>query len=141
MSTSPADFNAQIVEEFRANEGRVGGMFEGMPLLLLHHTGAKSGQQYVNPLAYATDAGRYVIFASKGGAPTHPAWYHNLMANPDTKIELGTDVIDVHASEAEGAERERLFRAQAERVPQFAEYEQKTDRVIPVMVLTPTMAG
>jgi deazaflavin-dependent oxidoreductase (nitroreductase family) len=138
MSTSPTDFNAKIIDEFRANEGRVGGMFAGMPLLLLHHTGAKSGRQYVNPVTYADDDGRYVIFASKAGAPSHPAWYHNLKAHPDVQIELGTQTLDVHVSEAQGTERERLFRAQAERVPQFAEYEQKAaGRLIPVMILTP----
>jgi deazaflavin-dependent oxidoreductase (nitroreductase family) len=141
MSTSPADFNAQIIEEFHANEGRVGGMFEGKPLLLLHHTGAKSGQSRVNPLAYLDYDGRYVIFASKAGAPTHPSWYYNLEAHPNVTIEVGTDTIDVVASEATGDERERLYRTQAERIPQFAEYEQKTERVIPVIVLTPTTTG
>jgi len=138
MSTSPADFNAQIIEEFRANEGRVGGMFEDMPLLLLHHTGAKSGRSRINPLAYQGDDGRYVIFASKAGAPTHPDWYHNLIAHPNVSIEVGTDTIDAIASEASGEERERLYRTQAERIPQFAEYERKAGRVIPVIVLTPT---
>jgi deazaflavin-dependent oxidoreductase (nitroreductase family) len=138
MSTSPADFNAQIIKEFRANQGRVGGPFEGSTLLLLYHTGAKSGTSRVNPLAYMADDGRYVVFASKGGAPTNPDWYHNLKAHPETRIEVGTDTIDVVASEATGEERERLFRAQAERSPQFAAYEQKTARVIPVIVLTPT---
>jgi deazaflavin-dependent oxidoreductase (nitroreductase family) len=141
MSTSPADFNANIIDEFHANEGRVGGMFEGVPLLLLHHTGAKSGKSRINPLAYQADNGRYVIFASKGGAPTNPDWYHNLKAQPDVTIEVGRDTIDVIASEASGEERERLFRTQAERVPQFGEYEQKTDRVIPVIVLTPREGG
>jgi deazaflavin-dependent oxidoreductase (nitroreductase family) len=138
MSTSPVDFNAQIIDEFHANQGRVGGMFEGMPLLLLHHTGAKSGQSRINPLAYQGDDGRYVIFASKAGALTNPDWYHNLKAQPNVKIEVGTDTIDVLASEATGAERERLFRTQAERVPQFAEYEKTAgERIIPVIVLTP----
>jgi deazaflavin-dependent oxidoreductase (nitroreductase family) len=141
MSTSPADFNAKIIEEFRANEGRVGDMFEGVPLLLLHHTGAKSGTNRVNPLAYQADNGRYVIFASKGGAPTNPDWYHNLKAQPNVTIEVGTDTIDVLASEAAGEERERLFQTQVERVPQFGEYEQNTDRVIPVIVLTPRNVG
>jgi deazaflavin-dependent oxidoreductase (nitroreductase family) len=140
MSTSPAEFNAQIIDEFRANEGRVGGMFEGVPLLLLHHTGAKSGQSRINPLAYQSDGGRYVVFASKGGAPSNPAWYHNLVAHPNTTIEVGTDMVDVVASQATGQERDRLYRAQAERVPQFAEYEQQTDRVIPVIVLTPAQS-
>ena len=138
MSTSHGDFNEQIIEEFRANEGRVGGRFEGNPLLLLHHTGAKSGKSRINPLAYLSDGGRYVVFASKGGAPTHPDWYHNLKAHPNTTIEVGTDTVDVVASEATGEERERIFRIQAERVPQFAEYQKQTKRLIPVMVLTPT---
>jgi deazaflavin-dependent oxidoreductase (nitroreductase family) len=137
MSTSPADFNAKIIDEFRANKGRVGGMFEGMPLLLLHHTGAKSGKSRINPLAYQSDNGRYVVFASKAGAPTNPDWYHNLKANPNVTIEVGTDTIDVLASEATGKERDRIFRTQAEQVPQFAEYEKRAGRVIPVMVLTP----
>jgi deazaflavin-dependent oxidoreductase (nitroreductase family) len=137
MSTSPADFNDQIIAEFRANEGRVGGRFEGSPLLLLHHTGAKSGKSRVNPLAYLSDGGRYVVFASKGGAPTNPDWYHNLRAHPDTTIEVGTDTIDVVASEATGEDRERLFQIQAERVPPFAEYQKQIERAIPVIVLTP----
>jgi deazaflavin-dependent oxidoreductase (nitroreductase family) len=137
MATSPADFNANIIEEFRANAGQVSGMFEGMPVLLLHHTGAKSGKSRVNPLVYQGDDGRYVVFASKGGAPTHPAWYHNLKAHPDARIEVGSDTIDVTCSEATGEERARLYRTQAERLPQFGEYEQRTERVIPVIVLTP----
>ena len=142
MSTSPQDFNAKVIDEFHAHEGGVGGGFEGMPLLLLHHTGAKSGQSRINPLAYQDDKGRYVIFASKAGAPTNPDWYYNLKANPNVKIEVGTDTLDAVASEATGAERERLFDTQKAHVPQFAEYEQKTGgRVIPVMVLTPVAAG
>jgi len=142
MSSSPADFNATIIEEFRANEGRVGGNFEGLPLLLLHHVGARSGASYVNPLAYQADGGRYVVFASKAGAPTNPAWYHNLVANPDATVEVGTRTIAVHAEEAQGEERERLYRTQAERVPVFAEYEQKSGgRTIPVIVLTPRNGG
>ena len=137
MSTSPSDFNAQIIEEFRANHGRVGGVFENTPLLLLHHTGARSGQPRVNPLAYHRDGERYVIFASKAGAPTNPDWYHNLRAHPEVTIEVGDETIEVRVSEAHGEERERLFAAQAERAPQFAEYQRKTDRVIPVIVLTP----
>ena len=132
------NFNEQIIEEFRANEGRVGGRFEGTPLLLLHHTGAKSGTSRVNPLAYLSDGGRYVVFASKGGSPTNPDWYHNLKVHPKTTIEVGTDTIDVVASEATGEERERIFRTQAERTPAFAEYQKGIERLIPVMVLTPT---
>jgi deazaflavin-dependent oxidoreductase (nitroreductase family) len=142
VSMSPTDFNAKIIAEFHANEGRVGGMFEGLPLLLLHHTGAKSGKHRINPLAYQADDGRYVIFASKAGAPTNPDWYHNLKTHPSVAIEVGTDTVDVLASEATGEERERLFRTQAARVPQFADYEAKAGpRVIPVMVLTPVAAG
>lgn len=138
MSTSPQDFNARIIEEFRANDGVVGGMFDNTTLLLLHHVGAKSGKDRVNPLAYNRDGDRYVIFASKAGAPTNPDWYHNLRAHPNVTIEVGTDKIGVVAAEAAGEERDRLFRAQVERSPSFADYQTKTDRVIPVIVLTPT---
>ena len=141
MSTSPAEFNARIIDEFHENEGVVGGMFEGVPLLLLHHTGAKSGKTRINPLAYQSDGGRYVVFASKGGAPTNPDWYHNLRANPNVTIEVGSDTLSAVASEAEGDERERLFRTQVENVPQFGEYEKKAGRVIPVIVLTPADGG
>jgi deazaflavin-dependent oxidoreductase (nitroreductase family) len=137
LSPSMADFNSQIIDEFHANGGRVGGMFEGSSLLLLHHTGAKSGTSRTSPLAYLEDGDRYVIFASKAGAPTNPDWYHNLKAHPNVTIEVGTDKLDVVASEAAGEERERLFRTQAGRSPQFAEYEKKAGRVIPVVVLTP----
>jgi deazaflavin-dependent oxidoreductase (nitroreductase family) len=132
------DFNAKVIEEFRTNDGRVGGMFESMPLLLLHNTGAKSGAERINPVAYMKDGDRYVVFASKGGAPTNPGWFHNLVAHPVTTIEVGTDTLDVVARAAEGEERERLFNTQKQRVPQFAEYEQKTTRQIPVVVLTPS---
>jgi deazaflavin-dependent oxidoreductase (nitroreductase family) len=138
MSTSGAAFNAQIIEEFRANQGIVGGPFEGTPLLLLHHTGARSGTRYVNPLAYQADDGRYVVFASKGGAPMNPGWYYNLVANPDTTIEVGTETVPVHAAVARGEERDRLYRTQVERIPAFGEYEQKAGgRAIPVIVLSP----
>lgn len=132
-----ANWNDAIIEEFRANEGRVGGRFEGRTLLLLHHTGAKSGTVRVNPLAYRRDGDNYVIFASKGGAPTNPDWYYNLIANPDAEIEVGTEVIKVRARVAEGDERERLWTLQKEEVPGFAEYERKTSRQIPVVVLEP----
>ena len=138
MSTSAEDFNAQVIDEFRSNAGEVGGMFADMPLLLLHHTGAKSGAARINPLAYQADGGRYVIFASKAGAPTNPDWYHNLKAHPEVEIELGTDTIAATASEVTGEERDRLFNAQAERSPQFAGYQKNAGRVIPVIVLTPS---
>ena len=137
MSSSPADFNAQVIEEFHATGGKPSGMFETMPLLLLHHTGAKSGNSYTNPLAYMTDGDRYVIFGSKGGAPVHPAWYFNLKAHPEVTVEVGTDTFDAVAQEADGEERERLYRTMADRVSAFAEYATKTERTIPVIVLTP----
>jgi deazaflavin-dependent oxidoreductase (nitroreductase family) len=133
-----ADFNEQVIREFREHEGRVGGMFEGKPLLLLHHVGAKSGAPRVAPLVYLSDGDNYVIFASKGGAPENPAWFHNLMAHPHTSIEVGVQTLSVNASEATGEERERLYAAQVAGQPQFAEYEAKTTRKIPVVVLTPT---
>ena len=142
MSTSSADFNARVIDEFRANGGRLGGEFDGMPILLLHHTGARSGRQYVNPLAYQADDSRYVVFASRGGSPRNPGWYHNLIANPDTTIEVGSETLPVHAEEATGEERERLYRTQAERIPVFAEYQQKAGgRTIPVIVLSPGGPG
>ena len=137
MPTSPIDYTAQIIDAFRAGRGRVGGLWEGTPLLLLHHTGARSGRRRVNPLAYFGDGGRYVVIASNGGAPRHPAWYRNLTAEPNVTIEVGTETVDVVASEATGDERERLFRTQAARFPQLAEFERKADRLIPVIVLTP----
>ncbi|HET9103684.1 MAG TPA: nitroreductase family deazaflavin-dependent oxidoreductase [Solirubrobacteraceae bacterium] len=133
-----ADFNTQVIEEFRSNDGQVGGAFENASLLLLHHTGARSGQERVTPLVYLNDGDRYVVFASKAGAPTHPAWYHNLLAHPETTIEVGHDTIAVNAHEATGAERDRLYEAQVERSPQFGDYQEKAgDRVIPVIVLEP----
>jgi deazaflavin-dependent oxidoreductase (nitroreductase family) len=142
MATSPAEFNAQVIDEFRTNQGRVGGIFEGSSMLLLHHTGARSGKPRINPLVYQADDGRYVVFASKGGAPTNPDWFHNLKANPNTSIEVGTETIEVLAQEATGEERERLFQTQKERAPQFAEYEQKApNRTIPVVILTPRAAA
>ncbi len=138
MSASPAsDFNAKIIEEFRANGGKVGGMFEDSTLLLLHTTGAKSGKSRTHPLVYYSEDGRYIIFASKAGAPTNPDWYHNLKAYPDASIEVGTQTLEVTASEATGEERDRLFRAQVERAPQFGEYAKNTNRTIPVMILSP----
>ena len=135
--TDTNDWNRGVIDEFRANDGVVGGMFDGMNLLLLHHTGAKSGTERINPLVYLRDGDKYVIFASKAGAPTSPDWYHNVRANPNTTIEVGIQSIPVTARVAEGDERERLWSAQKEVAPQFAEYESKTDRVIPVVVLEP----
>jgi deazaflavin-dependent oxidoreductase (nitroreductase family) len=131
------DWNRKIIDEFHANAGEVGGPFEGVPILLLHHRGAKTGTQRVNPLAYRRDGDNYVVFASKGGAPDNPDWYHNLRANPDVEIEVGTDTHKATARVAEGDERERLWAAQMTDVPAFASYEGKTNRQIPVVVLEP----
>lgn len=128
-------WNEQIIREFRANQGKVGGRFVNTPILLLHHTGAKSGTLRVNPLAYQTDGDRFVIFASKGAAPTNPDWYHNLRANPEATIEVGTERIPVRARVTEGEERERLWSAAKQAIPGFAVYEQRTARQIPVLVL------
>jgi deazaflavin-dependent oxidoreductase (nitroreductase family) len=134
-----ADFNTGIIKEFRANEGKVGGPFEGAPVLLLHHTGAKSGTERVNPLVYQPlDGGRYAIFGSKGGADTNPDWFHNLVAHPRTTIEVGTDTVAVVSRVAEGPERETIWSAQKVAAPGFAEYESNTTRQIPVIVLDPT---
>jgi deazaflavin-dependent oxidoreductase (nitroreductase family) len=130
-----ADFNSGVIDEFRANGGRVGGPFEGAPLLLLTSIGAKSGAARTTPLMYLADGERIVIFASKAGAPSNPAWYHNLVANRSATVEVGGDVFDVDVSVAEGEERERLYNQQAELTPQFADYAQKTKRRIPVVVL------
>ncbi len=129
------DFNRQIIEEFRANDGVVGGPFEGAPLLLLHTTGAKSGTERVHPLMYRQVGEQTVIFASKAGAPSHPAWYHNLLTTPAAEIEIGKETISVTARIATGAEREQIWSDQKRDVPQFADYEAATDREIPVVVL------
>lgn len=131
------DFNRAIIEEFRANEGRVGGPFDGAPVLLLSTVGAKSGEPRTTPVMYLPDGERMVIFASKAGAPTNPAWYHNLLANPSATVEVGADTLEVDAVVTSGEERERLFSQQADRYPQFADYAQKTTREIPVIALQP----
>jgi deazaflavin-dependent oxidoreductase (nitroreductase family) len=136
MST-PMDWNKHVIEEFRANGGKVGGGFEGRPLLLLHTTGAKSGQPRVNPVAYVTDDDRLVVIASKGGAPSNPDWYHNLVANPLVTVEVGTEKFQVRASVATEPDRTRLYQKMVSVMPGFAEYERKTKRVIPVIILTP----
>ena len=118
-------------------EGTSGGIWVRTPLLLLHHTGAQSGVSRVNPVGYLADAARYLVFASNGGAPSNPDWYHNLKAHPNTQIEVGSETIDVVAEEATGEERERLFARGAERFPDLAKHARKTDRVVPVIILTP----
>ncbi len=133
-----SDWNTTIIDEFRANEGRVGGMFEGAPLLLLHHTGARTGTERVTPLMYQAVDGGYAIFASKAGADTNPDWFHNITANPETQVEIGTETESVVARRAGGDEHDRIWEQQKSSWPQFAEYEQKTSRdVIPVIVLEP----
>jgi deazaflavin-dependent oxidoreductase (nitroreductase family) len=133
-----SDWNRAIIEEFRTNEGRVGGRFENVPILLLHHTGARSGTERVNPLAYqALDGGGWAVFASKGGAPTNPDWLHNLQTNPHARIEVRTERHDVVARVAEGEERERIWTRQKQLVPGFAVYEERTPREIPVVILEP----
>ena len=132
-----ADWNSKIIEEFRANEGKVGGPFEGAPLLLLHTAGAKTGQPRVNPMMYRPVAGGYAVFASKSGAPTNPDWYHNLLAHPDVEAEIGTTTVKLRARVAEGAERDRIGAAHKADNPGFADYETKTTRQIPVVILEP----
>ena len=132
-----ADWNAQIVDEFRNNAGVVGGMFAGKPLLLLHHTGAKTGKPRVNPLMYQQVDGGYAVFASKAGAPTNPDWYHNVLANPAVEIEVGTARIELTAREATDAERASVWERQKADFSQFADYEASTDRIIPVVILEP----
>ncbi len=125
----------QIIEEFRKNHGKVGGSFEGRPLLLIHTVGARTRRPHIKPVMYLKDGKRYIVFASKGGHPTNPDWYHNLKAHPDVQIEVGDEIIDVHAEEVKGRERDALYERQSKVYPRFAEYQAKTKRIIPVMAL------
>ena len=129
------DFNQKIIEEFRANAGKVGAPFEGATLLLLHTTGAKTGRTRVNPVAYQAVSDGFAVFGSKGGAPTSPDWYYNLLANPNTTVEVGTDTLPVRARFANGAERDRIWEKQKQLMPGFADYEANTTRQIPVIIL------
>jgi deazaflavin-dependent oxidoreductase (nitroreductase family) len=129
------DFNAKIIEEFRTNEGVLGGPFEGSPLLLLTTTGARSGEPRTSPMMYRSEGERMFVFASKAGAPTNPDWYHNLVATPEVTVEVGVERFSARATEVEGAERDRIYAAHATEYPGFAEYETKTDRIIPVVEL------
>jgi deazaflavin-dependent oxidoreductase (nitroreductase family) len=131
-----SDWNKAIIEEFRANQGKVGGRFEGANLLLLHTTGAKSGAERVNPMMYFIDNDRYVVIASKAGADTNPDWYYNLIAHPDVSIEVGTEQVPVTASVASEPERTRLYDIVESISHGFTEYKHKTSRVIPVITLT-----
>lgn len=129
------NWNTQIIEEFRANEGKVGGPFAGGTLLLLTTTGAKSGLQRTNPLAYLAEGDRMFIFASKAGAPTNPDWYHNLVAHPTVTVEVGTEKFQARAVEITGKERDQIYARQVQRMPGFGDYEKKTARKIPVIEL------
>ena len=131
------DVNQKIIDEFRANSGKVGGRFEGRPLLLLHTRGAKSQQERINPVAYTKAEDRFVVIASKGGAPTNPDWYYNILANPLVTVEVGTEKFQARAEVAEEPERTRLYDKMVEIMPGFDEYRRRTRRVIPVIVLTP----
>src|SRR6516225_11207871 len=128
--------NQSVIEEFRANQGRVGGPLEGWPVLLLTMTGAKTGRTLVRPLCYSRDGDRIVVIASRGGAPRNPPWYHNLIANPVVTVEVGSDKFKARANQTSGAERQRLFDAQARLMPFFNDYQNKTKRQIPVLTLT-----
>jgi deazaflavin-dependent oxidoreductase (nitroreductase family) len=133
--SSPNNFNQQVIEEYRANGGKVTGMFAGSDLLLLTTTGAKSGKTYTSPLGYGKDGDRIFIVASKAGAPTNPDWYHNLIAHPEVTVEIGTDSFQAKAVPTEGEERKRLFDKMVEKAPGFGEYQKKTTREIPIIVL------
>ncbi len=136
MTTDPSDWNRKIIEEFRANKGKVGGAFEGAPVLLLTSTGAKTGRKHTTPVMYLADGDRLLVFASKAGAPTNPAWYHNLLANPEATVEVGEEKFQAKASVLQGEERDRFYEEQASLYPGFREYQEKTSRVIPVVALT-----
>jgi deazaflavin-dependent oxidoreductase (nitroreductase family) len=135
MSAQMNEFNRKVIDEFRSNNGQVGGQFKGMPIMLLTTTGAKTGKSFTKPLAYTTDGNRIVLIASFAGSPHHPAWFVNLEKNPDVTVEIGNDRYQARAIVATGAERQRLFDAQAAKMPIFNDYQKKTSREIPVVVL------
>ena len=135
MADPMAEFNKKVIDEFRSSGGKVGGQFAGAPMIIVTHIGAKSGKSYTTPLVYTKDGNRFVIIASKAGAPNNPSWYHNLLAHPEVTVEIGADKFKAKASEVKGAERDRLFAAQAKMMPQFNDYAKKTARKIPVFTL------
>ena len=131
-----SDYNTQIIEEFRANDGKLSGHWEGRDLLLLTTTGRKSGRKHTTPMVYVRDGDRMLVFASKGGAPNHPDWYFNLVADPNVEVEVGAERFEATATPLPREERDRAFAEQAAKVPAFQEYQDKTARVIPVVALT-----
>jgi deazaflavin-dependent oxidoreductase (nitroreductase family) len=144
MADPMAEFNKKVIDEFRSNGGNLSGQFAarlgekllaGAPMIIVTHKGAKSGTTYTSPLVYSKDGDKYVIIASKGGAPENPSWYHNLVAHPEVTVEIGSEKFKAKAREVKGEERDRLFNAQAKIMPQFNEYQKKTSRKIPVIVL------
>lgn len=130
--------NQRIIDEFRSNDGRVGGPFEGAPMLLLHTTGAKSGDEHINPMMYLPEDGRLYVFASNGGRPNNPGWYYNVLADPAVTVEVGTETFDATATPLTGDERDRVYARQSELYPVFTEYQDKVDRRIPVVALDRT---
>ncbi len=144
MADPMAEFNKKVIDEFRSNGGNLSRQFAegvgekllaGAPMIIVTHTGAKSGRTYTSPLVYSKDGNRYVIFASKAGAPENPSWYHNLLAHPEVTVEIGSEKFKAKAKEVKGEERDRLFNAQAKMMPRFSEYQKNTSRKIPVIVL------
>ena len=139
MNQRPPGFDQQIIDQFRANEGRIlSGPFAGRTLLLLTTTGARTGRSLTKPLGFTRDGEHYIVIASKAGAPTNPAWFHNLVANPRVTVEVGGERFEAQANVAQGAERERLYAQQSAQIPVFAEYQRRTTRQIPVIVLERT---
>ena len=134
--TSRDDRNQAVIQEFRGSGGKVGGRFEGAPVLLLHTIGARTGETRIAPLMYLPDGDRWVVFASKAGAPTNPDWFHNLVANPDVRVEVGTEAIEARATVASPEERDSLYVRQVAAYPQYGEYEKRTSRKIPVVILS-----
>ena len=133
--TDQSDYNRRLIEEFRTNRGKSGGPFDGRPLLLLTTTGARSGQPRTTPMMYIPDGDRLLVFATKGGAPSHPDWYHNLAAHPEVTVEVGNETYEATAKVLTGEERSRLYARQAELYPQFGDYQKRTTRKIPVIAL------
>ncbi|AKK25611.1 nitroreductase family deazaflavin-dependent oxidoreductase [Mycobacterium sp. EPa45] len=135
MTANFNEMNQKVIDEFRANGGKAGGMFEGKPLVLVHHFGAKSGTERITPLVPYLEDGRIFIFASKAGADTNPDWFHNLLAHPETTVELGTETMPVTARVLDGAERDEIYAKQVAAQPQFGDYQKSTSRIIPVVEL------